>query len=261
MFCHLELVALALQLLLDPLVALDDDREEHVDENPVDADGEEEEHHGSHRACFFQFSKLELVQHHRETGLKRSDQCLEVIKLAVEDEIEHLDEGSKGHEENAEETREISPASGKGVDKQRHLVIELEDLQELDIGKEDEQSKVVAIELVHKSHMLELHITVAKCFAEDIKQLVCDESFVKVESNRRNRSPYDEPLYPRPVGFPIAPPFHSYLSNLSERKVDHKDTKEDHESVDENASPSKRYQQSDWIKSPKWPNTSTWRHF
>mgnify|MGYP003326689935 CR=1 FL=1 len=64
----------------------------------------------------FELSKFELVQHHRETCFKCSDQRFEIVKLAVEDEIKHLNKGSKSHEKDAEKTREISPAPGKGVD-------------------------------------------------------------------------------------------------------------------------------------------------
>ena len=45
---------------------------------------------------------------------------------------------------------------------------------------------MVAIELVHESNMLQLHVAIAKSLTEDIKQLVCDKSFVEVEADSRN---------------------------------------------------------------------------
>ena len=65
-------------------------------------------------------------------------------------------------------------------------MVELQDLQEFDVGEEDEEAKMVAIELVHQGNMLQLHVAIAKSLAEDIKQLVCDKSFVEVEANSRN---------------------------------------------------------------------------
>ena len=94
---------------------VDDDCQQNIDKDPVDTDGKEEEHDSCHCAGFFEFPKFELVQHHCETCLKCSDQCFEIIKLAVEDEIKHLNKGSKSHEKDAKKTREISPAPGEGV--------------------------------------------------------------------------------------------------------------------------------------------------
>ena len=135
-------------------------------------------------------------------------------------------------------------------------MVELQDLQEFDVGKEDEEAEMVAIELIHEGDMLQLHVAIAKSLAEDIKQLVCDKSFVEVEADGRNCCPYNEPLNPGPVGSPVIPSFQRYLSNISECKVDNKDAKENHESIDSNASPSERDEQSDWIQSPVWPNAS-----
>ena len=115
-FSPLKLIPLPFQFLLHSLIAFNDDCEQHIDKDPVDTDGKEEEHHGCNCARFFQLSKFEFVQHHGETCLKCSDQCFEIVKLTVEDEIKHLNKGSKSHEKDAEKTREISPAPGKGVD-------------------------------------------------------------------------------------------------------------------------------------------------
>ena len=135
---HLELVPFPFQFLLHSLVALNDDCQENIDKDPVDTDRKEEEHHSCHCARFFKFAKFEFVQHHCETSFKCSDQCFKIVELAVEDEIKHLNKSSKSHKENAKKAGEISPAPGKGVNEQRHLVVELEDLQEFDVGKEDE---------------------------------------------------------------------------------------------------------------------------
>ena len=115
-FSHLKLIPLPFQFLLHSLVTLDDDGEENIDKDPVDTDGKEEEHHGCHCARFFKLSKFEFVQHHGETCLKCSDQCFEIVKLAVEDEIKHLNKGTKSHEKDAKKTRKISPTPSKGVD-------------------------------------------------------------------------------------------------------------------------------------------------
>ena len=45
---------------------------------------------------------------------------------------------------------------------------------------------MVAIELIHQGNMLQLHVAIAKSLAEDIKQLVCDKSFVEIEANSGN---------------------------------------------------------------------------
>ena len=137
-------------------------------------------------------------------------------------------------------------------------MVELEDLQEFDVGKEDEEAKVVAIELIHEGNMLQLHVAISKSLAEDIKQLVCDKSFVEVEADSRHCCPYDEPLNPGPVRLPVITSFQRYLSNLSKCKVDNKETKEKHESIYSNASPSERYEQSDRIQSPVWSDASAW---
>ena len=49
---HFEVILLALQLLLDLLVSVDDDGEEHVDQDPAHGHREEEEHHSGNRVCF-----------------------------------------------------------------------------------------------------------------------------------------------------------------------------------------------------------------
>ena len=49
---HFEVILLALQLLLDLLVPVDDDGEEHVDQDPAHGHREEEEHHRCNRVRF-----------------------------------------------------------------------------------------------------------------------------------------------------------------------------------------------------------------
>ena len=49
---HFEVILLALQLLLDLLVPVDDDGEKHVDQDPAHRHREEEEHHRCNRVRF-----------------------------------------------------------------------------------------------------------------------------------------------------------------------------------------------------------------
>ena len=49
---HFEVILLALQLLLDLLVSVDYDGEEHVDQDPANRHSEEEEHHSGNRVRF-----------------------------------------------------------------------------------------------------------------------------------------------------------------------------------------------------------------
>ena len=49
---HFKVILLALQLLLDLLVPVDDDGEEHVDQDPAHGHREEEEHHRCNRVRF-----------------------------------------------------------------------------------------------------------------------------------------------------------------------------------------------------------------
>ena len=93
-------------------------------------------------------------------------------------------------------------------------MVEFQDLQEFDVGKEDEEAKMVSIELIHQGNVLQLHVAISKSLAEDFKQLVCDKSFVEVEADGGNCCPYDEPLDPGPVRLPVVPSFQRYLSDL-----------------------------------------------
>ena len=52
-------------------------------------------------------SEFELIEHHGEAGLECPDKSLEVVHLTVEDEIEHLDEGSECKQENSKESRKV----------------------------------------------------------------------------------------------------------------------------------------------------------
>ena len=52
-------------------------------------------------------TEFELIEHHGEAGLEGPDKSFEVVHLTVEDEIEHLDEGSECKQENRKESRKV----------------------------------------------------------------------------------------------------------------------------------------------------------
>ena len=56
---------------------------------------------------------------------------------------------------------------------QGHFVVEGQNLEELQVCGEDDQAQVVAVVLVDERNLLQLHVAVAECSAEYLKDSVC----------------------------------------------------------------------------------------
>jgi hypothetical protein len=92
--------------------------------------------------------KVELVQHHAEADKEGGVDAPEVGQLGVEHEVEELDEGKDEEEEDEKETGEVGPAAVEREDEHGHLQVELQDLEQLQNGQEDEKPQLPVISAV-----------------------------------------------------------------------------------------------------------------
>ena len=192
---HLVVVGLQGDVSTDPRERIIQDRQEHVDEDEVDAQYVQEEDDGSEQGTgHVHGMEVELADEHLKTGLGRRDERLEVQQV---DEVDEVEELRVADEDDREDDAEHEQRLGCVLQRRRQqadALVEAQQTHQLDVAEEDEHADHVHEHLAPVAYVLELDVFVAVRGGEPRRQLVGRHQAVYVDDDGRDREGDDRQL-------------------------------------------------------------------